>query len=256
MDAPVKLTIIGMSGSYPGPDSPASCYLVEQEHEGGVYRLLLDLGNGALGPLQRHLELDQVDAVLLSHLHADHCVDMCGYYVVRKYTPSAPLPRIPVYGPHGTADRLARAYDLSPQPGMHQEFDFRAFPAGAFALGPFRVRATRVAHPVAAYAFRLEAGGRSLAYSGDTGACDALVHIADRADLLLCEASFVEAPDNPRDLHLTGREAGEHATRAGVRRLVLTHIPPHVDAKQVFRDAEGAYAGDLDIARPGATYTV
>jgi len=252
----VKLTVVGMSGSYPGPDSAASCYLVEQEHHGRVFRLLLDLGSGALGALQRHVRLEQVDAVLLSHLHADHCLDLCGYYVVRRYGANAPLPRIPVYGPEGTADRMARAYDLEPNPGMNEEFDFRTFPAGPFPVGPFVVRTARVAHPVPAYALRLEADGSVLAYSGDTGACDALVDIAERADLLLCEASFVEAPDNPPDLHLTGREAGEHAARAGVGRLVLTHIPPHIDGKQVFREAESAFAGGLDVARAGATYTV
>jgi ribonuclease BN (tRNA processing enzyme) len=252
----VKLTIIGMSGSYPGPDSPASCYLVEQEHDGRPFRLLLDLGNGALGPLQRHVDLDQVDAVLLTHLHADHCLDLCGYYVVRKYAPGGPRPRIPVYGPAGTADRMARAYDLAPDPGMHNEFDFRAFPADGFSLGPFQVRTTQVTHPVAAYAIRLETQGRSLVYSGDTGACDALVEIARGADLFLCEASFTEASDNPPDLHLTGRQAGEFAARAHVRRLVLTHVPPMVDGKQVFAEAEAVYAGDLDLARSGATYTL
>ncbi len=252
----MKLTIVGMSGSYPGPDSPASCYLVEHEQGGRVYRLLLDLGSGALGALQRHVDLEQVDAVLLSHLHADHCLDLCGYYVVRRYAPGGPWPRIPVYGPQGTADRMARAYDLDPEPGMNHEFDFHVFPPKAFALGPFQVRTAPVAHPVAAYAIRLEAGGRSLVYSGDTGACDALVHLAEGADLLLCEASFVESADNPPDLHLTGRQAGEHASRAGARRLVLTHIPPHVEGKQVLREAEEVYAGALEVARSGAVYVL
>ena len=252
----MKLTIVGMSGSYPGPDSAASCYLVEQEHDGRVFRVLLDLGSGALGALQRHVDLDQVDAVLLSHLHADHCLDLCGYYVVRKYGAGAPLPRIPVYGPEGAADRMARAYDLEPSPGMNEEFEFRTFPEGPFSVGPFVVRTARVSHPVPAYALRLEADGSALAYSGDTGVCDALVDIAEGADLMLCEASFVEAPDNPPDLHLTGRQAGEHAARAGVRRLVLTHIPPHIETKLVFRESERVFAGDLDVAGAGASYTV
>ena len=257
MDAPVKLTIIGMSGSYPGPDSAASCYLVEQEHDGRVFRLVLDLGNGALGTLQRHVELDQVDAVLLSHLHADHCLDLCGYYVVRKYSANGPWPRIPVYGPEGVADRMARAYDLPLDPGMNEEFEFRGFPAGAFSLGPFTVRTARVAHPVDAFAIRLEVGGRSLVYSGDTGACDALVDLATGADLFLCEASFLESMTYPPDLHLTGRQAAEHANRAGVRHLVLTHIPPALDAKQVFREAESVYDGsDIDVAQVGATYSL
>ena len=252
----MKLTVIGMSGSYPGPDSPASCYLVEQEHDGRPFRLLLDLGNGALGPLQRHVDLDQVDAVLLSHLHADHCIDLCGYYVVRKYAQDGPWPRIPVYGPAGTADRLARAYDIDPDPGMRQEFDFHTYPDGEFAVGPFRVRTARVAHPVPAYALRLESRGRSLIYSGDTGACDALVEIARGADLFLCEASFTESLDNPPDLHLTGRQAAESAALADVGRLVLTHVPPAVDGAKVLAEAEGTYDGELDLARSGAIYTL
>jgi ribonuclease BN (tRNA processing enzyme) len=82
----VRLTVIGCSGSFPGPDSPASCYLVES----GGFRLLLDLGNGALGALQRHVGLYDIDAVCLSHLHADHCLDLCAYYVARTFHPDGP----------------------------------------------------------------------------------------------------------------------------------------------------------------------
>ena len=84
----MRLTIVGCAGSFPGPDSASSCYLVE--HDG--FRMLVDLGSGALGPLQRHLDLRDVDAVLLSHLHADHCFDLSGFYVVSKYHPTGALP--------------------------------------------------------------------------------------------------------------------------------------------------------------------
>ena len=95
----MKLTVVGCSGSFPGPDSPASCYLLEQEHEGRTWRVLMDLGSGAFGVLQRYVDPLDVDAVLLSHLHADHCLDLCGFYVMRKYHPSGPPPRLPVWGP-------------------------------------------------------------------------------------------------------------------------------------------------------------
>src|SRR5580698_10882582 len=85
----MRLTIIGCSGSFPGPESPASSYLLEAEG----FRLVLDLGNGALGVLQRHASLYDIDAVALSHLHADHCLDMCGYWVARRYGPGGPQPR-------------------------------------------------------------------------------------------------------------------------------------------------------------------
>lgn len=262
----MKLTVIGMSGSYPGPDSAASCYLVEQEHDGAVFRLVVDLGNGALGPLQRYVDLDEIDAILLSHLHADHCLDMCGLFVVRRYYNHGEAPPIPVYGPANTAGRLARAYDLDPDPGMTVEFDFHTYPDRAFDVGPFSVVATRVAHPVPAYALRISTGSIStgsistgsstLAYSGDTGPCAALEQVAEGADVFLCEASFLEGHHNPPDLHLTGREAADCATRAGVRRLVLTHLPPVVDPQRVLDDAKPAFDGPIDLAAPGATYQI
>ena len=93
----MRLTVLGCSGSYNGPDAAASSYLVEAEHDDGTgsrtWRLLLDLGSGALGPLQRLTDPLGIDAVLLSHLHADHCLDLCGYHVLRKYHPHGPQPQ-------------------------------------------------------------------------------------------------------------------------------------------------------------------
>jgi ribonuclease BN (tRNA processing enzyme) len=251
----MKLTIVGCSGSFPGPDSPASCYLLEAPHDGRTYRLLLDLGNGALGHLQRYADPLDVDAVALSHLHADHFFDMASYYVYLRYHPKAPHPRIPVLGPRGTASRLARAYDLPEQPGMTKEFDFATWPAaGVVEFGPFEVRVGRVAHPVEAYGMRISADGSVLAYSGDTGPCPALESLAADADVLLAEAAFVESAEHPTDLHLTGRDAAELATRAGVRRLLLTHIPPWNDPAEVLADARPAFDGPLELATAGATY--
>jgi ribonuclease BN (tRNA processing enzyme) len=253
----MRLTVIGASGSYPGPDSPASCYLVEADHEGRTWRLVLDLGNGALGALHRYADPLSIDTVLLSHLHADHCIDLTSYYVLRKYHPLAgPLPPIPVYGPDGTPGRLARAYDLPKSPGMTEEFTFHYYPATSFTIGPFTVRAAEVCHPVPAYAMRIEAGGRTLTYSGDTGICAALVATARDADFFLCEASFVEGRENPPDLHLTGAEAGRMATDAQARRLVLTHVPPWNDPADALAEAKTTYDGPLELAVPGRTYEI
>jgi ribonuclease BN (tRNA processing enzyme) len=251
----VRLTVIGASGSYPGPDSPASCYLLETEHEGRTWRMLLDLGSGALGALQRYIDPVTVDAVLLSHLHADHCLDLCGFYVLRKYHPTGAQPKIPVWGPLGTAVRMAKAYDLDEDPGMNDEFDFRLYPS-RFNVGPFDVTAAQVAHPVTAYGLRIVADGRVLAYSGDTGTCPALVETARDADFFLCEASFVESRANPPDLHLTGAEAGRMATEADARRLVLTHVPPWHDAQVMLGEARETYDGPLELAEPGKTYEI
>jgi ribonuclease BN (tRNA processing enzyme) len=242
----VQLTIVGWSGSFPGPESPASCYLIDT----GDFRLVLDLGNGALGPLQRYTGLGDVDAICLSHLHADHCLDMCGYSVFQNYHPDGPQPRIAVYGPPGTQDRLSRALD-SDHLGMANAFDFTTLAVGAIEIGPLRITTAHVNHPVETFGFRIEHAGQVLAYSADTGPCDELAELARGADVLLSEASFTDGPGLPADLHLTARQAGEHATRAGVGELVLTHLVPWNDPVTCLEQASEAFSGPLRLASSG-----
>lgn len=255
MAAAMRLTVVGCSGSYAGPDSPASCYLLEADHDGCTWRLLLDLGSGAFGTLQRFIDPLSLDAVLFTHLHPDHYFDISGLYVVWKYHPSGPREPIPVWGPPGVAAQVARAYGLPENPGMSAEFGFHEYDAEPIELGPFTIRAVPVAHPVPGYALRVQVGDRVLVYSGDTGPCAALVEVADHADLLLCEAAFVEALDNPADLHLTGAQAGEVATKAEVGRLVLTHVPPWHDKRRVLDEARTTFAGPVELAATGSSYS-
>ena len=255
----MRLTVVGCSGSYPGPDSPASCYLVEAPYGDRTFRLLLDLGSGALGALQRYVDLRTIDAVALSHLHPDHCMDLCGFYVVRKYHPDGAWPPLPVWGPAGTAERLARAYDGTSPAAMAAQLAVSTYPDEPFQLGPFTVDVALVDHPVTAYALRVRHGGRTLVYTGDTGPCAALDQLAQGCSLLLAEASFLERPDgapNPPGLHLTGRQAGQTAARAGAAALVLTHVPPWHAAEAVLAEAVPHFPGPTALARPGATYDV
>jgi ribonuclease BN (tRNA processing enzyme) len=243
----MRLTVIGCAGSFPGPDSPASCYLVEADG----FRLLLDLGNGALGALQRHAGLHEIDAICLSHLHGDHCLDMNAYWVARTYAPDGPMPAIPVYGPAGTAGRLAAAQGAGVAGDMSSAFAFETLTPGTRRIGPFEITVDHVNHPVETFGFRIQQGGRALAYSADTGESASLVELADDADLLLCEASFVDGAANPPDLHLTGRQAGEHAARAGVGELVLTHLVPWNDQAVMLNDAARPFGGPLSLAASG-----
>jgi ribonuclease BN (tRNA processing enzyme) len=247
----VRLTVVGCSGSMPGPAGPASSYLLE--HDGA--HLLLDLGNGALGALQRRLDPSDVDAVVLSHLHADHCLDMCAYVVHRRYAPGGPRPAVPVHAPADAGPRLASAYG-PPAGRLDDVFAFTDLSAGSREIGPFTLTTARMNHPVETYAVRVEAAGRSLTYSADTGVSEGLVELARGSDLLLCEATFAAEDDAPPDLHLTGREAGEHAARAGVDRLVLTHIPPWNDPMRTLDDASAVFDGAVEVAVPAATYAI
>jgi ribonuclease BN (tRNA processing enzyme) len=271
----VKLTIIGASGSFPGPGSPASCYLVTAEgrtEDGSApktWRILMDLGNGALGTLQRYMSLDDIDAVLLSHLHPDHCMDLCGLHVAIRWNPYGwKGVHVPVYGPADTADRMAIAYGLDPDPGMHPDFDFRHWRSHEpVTIGPFTVTPVPVRHPIEeAYALRVETTGpgpdgedvrRVLTYSGDTDTCEGLVEAARDADLFLCEAAFQEGRDDGIDgVHLTGRRAGQMASDAGARRLLLTHLPVWTDPLTASVEAREAFDGDLAVAVSGVTYRV
>lgn len=249
----MRLTVLGCAGSFPGPDGPASSYLVEVDG----YRVVLDMGNGAVSRLQQVGQLYGVDAVLLSHLHADHCLDVCSYYVARKYHPEGPAPRIPVYGPAGVEDRLNTAYKYPAPAGLGETFEFREWAQGeTYDVGPLRVTVRQVWHPVEAYALRIEHQGAVLTYSGDSSVDDALVESARDADLFLCEASLLTRWEQPDGVHLTGTQAGEHAARAGARRLVLTHLPAWTPPEEVLAEARAVFPGDVELASPGAVYDV
>ena len=242
----MRVTVIGCAGSFPGPDSPASCYLLEAEG----FRLLIDMGNGALGVLQRFAGLFGVDAICLSHLHADHCVDLGSYWVARQYAPAGPQPLIPVYGPQGTGERVA-GFGGEGLAAVQARFTLCDLAPGAFEIGPFRVTADHVNHPVETFGFRVEHAGWRLAYSADTGESDALVRLAEGVDLLLCEASFLDGPGYQPNLHLTARQAAEHAARAAVGQLVLTHLVPWNDRDRTRAEAAQAYQGPLSLATSG-----
>jgi ribonuclease BN (tRNA processing enzyme) len=239
----MRLTVVGCSGSIPGPYSAASCYLLEADG----FRLVVDLGSGGLGALQRYADLAEVDAVALSHLHADHFIDMCSFWVARTYLAQGGL-RVPVYGPADTAARIARAND---DPDVTGTFDFVTLMPGCCQIGPFTVTVGHVAHPVETFAFRFEYGGRVLTYSGDTGESPVLVELARSADILLCEAGFPDVPDLPPGLHLSGRQAGQHAAAVGAGQLVLTHLAPGYDPALSLAGAQEAFGGPVSLAAPG-----
>lgn len=264
----MNLTIVGCSGSFPGPLSPASCYLVSAYDGERTWRILLDLGNGALGTAQRYIALEDIDAIFLSHLHPDHCMDLCGLHVAVRWHPDGwSKGRIPVWGPAATADRMATAYGLELEPGMNEEFDFHLWTEREpVKLGPFTITPFPVRHPVEeAYAIRVEATEpgpqgpvtRVLTYSGDTDSCPELVEAAVGADMFLCEAAFHEGRDDAVDgVHLTGKRAGAAAAEAQVRRLLLTHLPVWNDSVRTVNEARETYVGDLAVAVAGVSYVV
>lgn len=252
---------MGSSGSVSGPESASSCYLVQAGEGGSTTSVLLDLGSGAFGQLLRYIQPEELDAVLLSHLHADHVVDLAALDVYLRYGPGAPFEEMPLWGPEGTTERVEQ---LCGEPGVgaeayrvHAWTEREPIRIGALEINPFAVN-----HPIPAFALRITgpaedgSGERTLVYTGDTDSCDGVTAAAQGADLLLSEAAFQESRDTIRGVHLTGRRAGELGTAAGARRMVLTHIPPWTARETVRAEALTAYEGPIDLACPGATFAL
>lgn len=262
----MRLTVVGCAGSMSGPDSAASSYLVQAEGpdgHGGVrtWSVLLDLGSGAMGALLTHLDPADVDLIAVSHLHADHMVDLIGMHVYRRWHPTGPLAPVPVLAPAGALERVRGVGGDGPEETYEGEFTFHEHhPGEPVQVGPFVVESFPVEHPVPAFGIRVTGPGEfddarvSLAYTGDTDECDSVVELARDADLLLSEAAFQEGRDGVRGVHLTGRRAGQVAARAGARRLVLTHLQPWNDPDVVRAEAQEVYPGEVDVAAPRAVW--
>jgi ribonuclease BN (tRNA processing enzyme) len=249
----MKLTILGSAGSFAGPHSACSAYLVEQDG----FRLLVDFGNGSTGVLHEVCGLLGPDAVMLSHLHGDHYLDLITYTYVRRYHPDGHPPLLPVYGPTNVRNTVAGAYGRDVDQLLSEVYTFDAIESDRVVeVGPFTVDLRRMYHPVETYGMRISAGGRSLAFSADTDLCEALDDIARDSDLFLCEASFLDGEDNPPGIHLTGRQAAEVAKRVEAKRLVLTHLVPWGDEARTWAEASAAYDGDLHVAKPRDVFEI
>jgi ribonuclease BN (tRNA processing enzyme) len=256
----VLLTVLGCSGSAPGPNAPTSGYLLEADG----FLLGMELGNGTLAVLQAVHDPFELGALLFSHLHPDHCADFSALTVLRRYHPAPPRDtkkhRLPVYAPREAPSRFVAAYspDEADQAitDLSDVYEFHALRAGTVHIGPFDVTAIRAKHPCEAFCFRISHAGRSLVFTGDTGAFDELVELAAGADVVLSEASWTHAEHRPSGLHLSGTEAGELAKKSGAGRLLVTHVPPWTAADAVLAEARAAYPGEIQLAEQGATYRI
>jgi ribonuclease BN (tRNA processing enzyme) len=254
----VRLTVLGKSPSWQDVDGACSGYLVEEEGA----RLLLDCGNGAFAKLRRFADYAAVDAVAVSHLHADHFLDLVPFAYALTYGPRAPRPARPVLhappgaracfrrvvGAWGSEDLIERAFEL-------REYD----PAEVLHAGPLTLRFQPVPHFTPTHAVEVTsvrgAGGR-LTYGADSSPSDALCAFARGTDLLILEATLPRPErDGPRG-HMTPVEAGEHGRRAGARRLVITHLTDELDAAWAQAEAERGFGGAVDVAREGAVYDI
>lgn len=249
----MKLTVLGSSGGTPTRTNPASGYLVETGDE----TLWIDAGTGTFMPLAARIDPGRLSAVVLSHMHVDHCSDIFGLYGYLAYGPSGTVP-VPVYLPEGGAEHLAEFARAGAEHVFRSVLDLITVgPGDTVSVGGVTLTFGAAVHPVPALVTRLKADGVSMTYSGDTGPGSDLVELAMRSDLLLCEASLAgERTDALYPYHLTATEAGDTAAAAHVGRLVITHLAHTADPPTAATEASTAFGRPVEIAVPGATFEI
>lgn len=243
-----ELIVLGGSGTYPTPTGSCAGYLLRSAGQD----VWLDCGPGTFVNLQQHTDFLGIKAIVLSHLHLDHILDIYPFYFALRFHPTDPA-SFPVYAPDGAEELLVKMFWITEDPDWRHfggYIDFRTITNGSKAtIGPFDFRFVRSVHPVETLAMRIEADGRALAYTADTGTpVDGLVEVARDADLLIVEATMQEPNEVMAEIHLTAEEAGQFAAKANARRLMLTHISPQLDPKVSIEQAAKHFPGEIMLA--------
>jgi ribonuclease BN (tRNA processing enzyme) len=222
-------------------------------------RVLLDCGSGVLSNLRKHIEFQDLSAIIISHIHADHCFDLLSLRTALRMDMRRPLQTpLPVFLPPGATPGLIA---IATATGHAEDFFSGAFdiqeysPDKPLNLNGMQFTFAPTKHRIPTFGVRIEGDG-VLAYSADSGVCDELPRLARRAGLFLCEATFQRETNFPNRPHLKASEAGEIASTAGVGKLLLTHIWHQLDPRRSVTEASAAYKGSIEPAEEGATYIV
>lgn len=246
----LELTVLGSAGSHTQPGRVCSGYLVTHDHT----RVLLDAGNGSTANLQRFFGFDELDAIVLSHRHVDHCIDLIGAFYALRFDPRFGADegrRVPLYAPAETHEMLTGLMSSDSAHRFDDVFDHHEVAHGdVVSIGSLTVRFAHSNHSVPAVSIRVESPDGTLTYSGDSSGGPELIDIARDADLFLCEATWHgSAADYPPGIHLTAADAGVVAAEAGVGRLVLTHLTGGTDPQRALAEAAEVFRGPVELAQ-------
>lgn len=264
----MELTILGSSAAAPNAGDASAGYLITS----GDTTILLDCGSGVVSKLRQYRDPRTLAAVVISHLHSDHTLDLIALRYALQYAPPGPGSPLPLYlPPHGLPflERLGavfasgneRAEDFWDRTLAIREYTEHMEPTMPLRIGTLSLTFCPMQHYIPAWAIRVEevATGHVLTYSADTGPAAPLAQFAKGSALLLCEATLLEqAPgSDPAGWgHLTAREAGQIATEAGVSRLVLTHLWRELGFERYLADASMTFTGTIDVAHTGLTIPI
>ena len=255
MEAPdsLRITVLGKSPAWQDADGACSGYLVQ----GAGQTVLLDCGPGVFSKLRRFVDYVDIDAVVISHLHADHIMDLVPFASGLRYGPRRPPARQRMFAPPGALEAFAGMSSATAMSAEHIElaFDVTVYdPADTVTIGGLKVRFQPVPHFIPANAVEFAAGGARFTFSADCAPNQELCDFAAGTDLLLIEATLPQPERDGDRGHLTPREAGEHGARAGAKRVVLTHFSDELDVEWARAEGERGFGAPVDAAYEGATY--
>jgi ribonuclease BN (tRNA processing enzyme) len=243
-----RVTILGCSGSYAGPGEACSGYLIQS----ATTSVWVDCGSGTFANLQTHIGLHEVDAMVISHSHPDHCADLPLVYNAGRYYLG--LERIVVHATQAVRDFCDPMVHLGVTSDL---FDWHIHTDGSEAqVGDMHFRFSRTDHPVETHAMRVTCGDRSMIYTADTGPGWSLSALGSGADLLIGEGTMLNEQESMGIAHLSGRQLGCDAAAAGISRLVLTHVPPVDDPAVHAAEVEAAFGSSVEVASPGLTFQI
>jgi ribonuclease BN (tRNA processing enzyme) len=264
----MRLTVLGKSPSWQDAGGACSGYLIEEDDTA----VLVDCGNGVFSKLRERIDYVDVDAVVISHLHADHFLDLVPYAYALTYAPRqqpVPVDRWPgtdrpacpiLHAPPGARDLFRRVVGAwGNEDLIEKAFELREYdPAEEIEIGPIRISFQPVPHFTETFAMSISAtnGSGRIVYGADCSPTDALADFAHDADLMLVEATLPRPERTGMRGHLTPEEAGGHAKGAAAKRLLLVHISDELDASRARDEAAEAFGGPVEVAREGATFEV
>jgi ribonuclease BN (tRNA processing enzyme) len=264
----MRLTVLGKSPSWQDAGGACSGYLIQE----GDTSVLMDCGNGVFAKLRERIDYVDVDAVVISHLHADHFLDLVPYSYALTYAPRqqpVPVDRGPgtdnpacpeLHAPPGARDCFRRVVGAwGNEDLIEKAFELREYdPSKEIEIGPIRIAFQAVPHFTETFAMSISStnGSGRIVYGADSSPTEALAEFARDADLMLVEATLPRPERTGMRGHLTPEEAGGHARGAGAKRLLLVHISDELDADWARDEAAGAFGGPVEVAVEGATFEV
>ena len=255
----MRITVAGSSCSVPRVDRACSAYLIED----GDFAFSLDFGTGAFASMRRHVDYDKLGGVVISHMHADHFLDLIPLRYAVRYGSKRRRNRLPVWLPPGGTTMLRAITNAFASEGngdfLNEAFDLNEFdPSRPLSIGPGRLRFAPTTHYITAFAMRYERNGTSFTYSADTAPDARVVELARGTDLFLCEATLLADEAEPGGVrgHSSAREAAQMAAAAGVGRLVLTHYTQDATPRDLEEAARPIYTGEITVADDHSIITV